>query len=258
MASPTARIGYAAAGLAALLLIAALYSSAEPSLADAYPQGTIHFAVDPTFLPFAVDTGGALIGFDIDLARAIGAELGISVQFSPISYDGLYDALLTGRVDAIISALPINPLKTADVRYTQPYFDNGLVLVSAQESPISTVDALAGKRLALEYGSVANGYALAWQRQIPPFEIQPYELPAYALDAVRLGLSEVALTDYLEYRLYQAQHPDWHAGSAYVSSTPFAIAVRIDDYANWFWLQRALDRLQDNGTIQSIFDRWMS
>jgi polar amino acid transport system substrate-binding protein len=258
MASATARIIFAAAGLILLLVIVWLYASAEPSLADAYPQGTIRFAVDPTFPPFALDTGGELVGFDIDLAQAIGAEMGIAVQFSPISYDGLYDALLTGRVDAIISALPINPLKTKDVRYTQPYFDNGLVLVSVPESPIRTVDEVAEKCLAMEYGSVANGYALAWQRQILPFAVQPYELPTYALDAVRLGLCEAALVDYLEYRLYRVQHPDWDALSAYVSSTPYAIAVRANDYANWFWLQQTLERLQENGTFQRIFDRWMS
>jgi polar amino acid transport system substrate-binding protein len=253
------RIKIAIAFIACALLVGmqGLLFMREPSLDEAFPEKSIIFAIDPSYIPFAMDNGRELYGIDVDIARAIGEELGIAVHFNAIGYDGLYDALLSNRVNAIISALPVNPHRTADVRYTRPYFDNGLLLVSQADVPILAPEQLAGKQLAVEYGSIGNSFALDWQRRINPFTIQPYELPEYALDALRFRRSDVAIVDYTSYRLYAAQFSDWTPVTSYITSTPYVIAVRFDDYANWFWIEKALNRLQENGTIQRIIDHWM-
>ena len=73
-------------------------------------DGVIRVGLDPTFPPFENGDGG-LHGIDVDLANAIGRELGVEVEFVLFGYDGLYDALLIERCDILLSALIVDETK---------------------------------------------------------------------------------------------------------------------------------------------------
>ena len=226
-----------------------------PSLAEAFPSGTIIVGVDATYPPFAVDNGESLYGIDIDLGNALAEQMDMPIRFVNMGFDGLYDALIDGQVDIVISALLVNSARTNDVRYTQPYFDNGLVLVSDTPN-LQTVDNLPNQSVALEYGSIAHSQANFWEQRLDPFTIMPYELPNYALDAVRLDHSEFALVDTTSYWLYRGQNPDWESNSERVTNAFYAIATRYDREATWVWVNVELGRLKRDGVVQDILDRW--
>ena len=73
--------------------------------------------IDPTYPPFALADDAGLRGIDVDFAQALAEELGLEAQFTYFGYDGLYDALTTGQVDVLISALVILPEKTKHIAY---------------------------------------------------------------------------------------------------------------------------------------------
>ena len=230
--------------------------SLPPSREEAFPHGVMVVGVDASFPPFAVDNGEGLYGLDVDLANALGEEMGIPVRFVNMGYDGLYDAVIDGQVDVVISALLVNPARTQEVRYTRPYFDNGLVLITNLDSPINRMINLPGHSLALEYGSAGQAQASFWLRQLEPFEVLPYELPQYALDAVRLGHADAALVDTTSYYLYQSEHPEWQSEENRYDNAFYSIAVRIDRDATWYWVDKAVESLQDDGRLAAIIDRW--
>lgn len=241
-------------------LIAGFYNwwhNQPPTLAEAFPLGEMRVGVDASFPPFAIDTGTDLFGLDIDLATAIGEEIGMPVRFVNMGYDGLYDSLISEQVDVVISALLINPVRMQDIRYTRPYFDNGLILVEEPDTEIIVMADLPGYAVAYEYGSVANSVVRQWQRRLDAFNNHPYELPEYALDAVRLDEADAALVNTTSYRLYRQQYPDWQAETHRVSNAFFAIAVSIRHEARWKWVDAALGTLQQDGRLQAIIDKWL-
>jgi polar amino acid transport system substrate-binding protein len=223
----------------------------------AFPYEVLRIGIDPSYPPFAVHNGQEVVGIDIDVGNAIGAALDIPVQFVLTGFDGAYDALATDRVDILISALVVNPLRTQEVRYTQPYFDNGLVLVSPLDAPLAGMAELGGRRLAVEFGGTADHEARLWQRRSAVFELHPYELPTYALDAVRFAQADAALVDATTYRLYQREHADWQAQAHYITSSPYAIAVRLDRDLTWQAVQATLERLSADGTLTQILQKWL-
>ena len=238
------------------ILVYEWIESRSPSREEAFPHGEIVVGVDASFPPFAVDNGDGLYGLDIDLANALGAEMGLPVRFVNMGYDGLYDGVIDGQVDVVISALLVNPARTQEVRYTRPYFDNGLTLITYLDSPIDRMAHLPKHSLALEYGSSAQAQARFWLRQLEPFDVLPYELPQYALDAVRLGYADAALVDTTTYYLYQSEHPDWQSEENRYDNAFYSIAVRIDRDATWYWVDKAVESLQDDGRLATIIDRW--
>jgi polar amino acid transport system substrate-binding protein len=171
-----------------------------------------------------------------------------------MSRDALYDALVTDQADIIISAIVTDTWRLHQVRYTQPYFDAGLVLVS---ETLNRMDDLPDHSLAYEFGSSADSEVRRWQRRINGFEAQPYELPEHAMDAVRLGVADAALVEMVDARFYLYDHPEWQIEPQYVTHLPYVIAVRIDRKTTFAKIQEALDALHKDGTITDIVEHWL-
>lgn len=151
----------------------------------------LRIAIDPSFPPFdSLDGTGEVAGFDVDLARELGRRIGAPVQFQAIAFDGLVDAVIAGKADAVISAFPLDPRLTGDVRYSRPYFEAGLVLVAPTGSAIAGPDDLAGRTAAVEWGSLGD----AWGRE-QGLNIARKETPVEALAAVAQGEADVAVVD---------------------------------------------------------------
>ena len=134
-------------------------------------SGRLRVGLEPTFPPFETLEGEDLTGLDVDLARAIGDDHDLAVEFVYFGYDGLYDALLTGQVDALISALVVMPEKTRDFSYSLPYFDAGQFLVSPDKRPVTSMEQLQGKIIAVELGAQGHVLAVEWARRVPGLSI---------------------------------------------------------------------------------------
>ena len=223
----------------------------------AFPADILRVAIDPSYAPFAYfDDDAQLVGIDVDLAHALGAELNLPVDLQIMGIDALYDALRDRRVDVIISAIQPESWRMGDVLYSQPYFNAGLVLISEDEA-ITTMDDLPGHSLAYEFGSAADAEARLWSRRVREFEERPYEIPDYALDAVRLGEADAALVDAISARLYLREHSIWQPQMNHVTDVPFVIAVRIDHINTYLEITASLEHLLEGRVMDSIISRWL-
>ncbi len=219
-----------------------------------FPTYTLRVGVDPSYPPFALLTEENLEGIDIELAHALGEELGLPVDLRLMGIDGLYDALRAQQVDVLISSLKVENWRLGDVVYSQPYFDAGLLLVS---NKLDQMDDLPGHSIAYEFGSDADAELRRWSRRIQIFETRPYEIPEHALDAVRLGDADAAMVDAISARLYMKEHPGWQINNTYITHEPYVIAVYIYRPETTKAIHKALSNLLESGKIQQIIDRWL-
>ncbi|GAB4153740.1 MAG: transporter substrate-binding domain-containing protein [Candidatus Promineifilaceae bacterium] len=247
--------------LAWLLICCLLSLAACQSQSDAWTRiqrsGVLRVGIDPTYPPFAVATDNDLWGFDVDLMRAIAAAYDLEAQFIYFGYDGLYDALSTEQVDVLASALVVQPERTRDFAYSQPYFDAGQVLIVPAASPIAAPDDLAEHVLAVELGAQGHVLATTWQRRLPNLTIVPYRNVGEALDAAANGNADAALVDNISGRLYLQQTPHLVRLSPPVESEPYALVVRADDALLLTRLNAALQDLQRSGALDEIIRRWL-
>ncbi|MDL1900167.1 amino acid ABC transporter substrate-binding protein [Anaerolineae bacterium CFX9] len=238
---------------AGILLIRLL--AVDPTPEQLLPYGELRIGVDGSYPPYSLFSGGELQGMEIDLGRAVAEQIGMPVRFMPLGFDGLYDALLTDRVDLLLAALAPDPARTDVIAYTDPYLTNGLILVSSDN--ISSMQDMAGLSLAVEYGSEAHAEAARWLRRIAHFETLTYRNEAAALDAARLGLADAALVDALSSRLYFREHAGWDAQAAFVTRQPVVGALRHDRGALVRLINRALADLDAQGMLEQIRARWL-
>lgn len=222
--------------------------------------GVLRVGLDPTYPPFEVTDGTAVSGLDVDLARALAQELGLQAEFSYFGYDGLYDALDTGQVDLLISALVIVPGRMRDFAYSEPYYNAGEILVvPATENGIKDMTDLAGRRLAVELGAQGHVEATQWAKRLGELSIQPLPSAAEALTAVAAGEADAALVDSISGRLYLAEQeqPALKRLPAPVTVEPFALVTRIEDETLLDRLNGALEDMIANGRLEQIIGRWL-
>jgi polar amino acid transport system substrate-binding protein len=75
------------------------------------------------------DEKNELVGFDVDLAKAIGEKLGLQVEFVSTAWDGIFTSLNTDKFDAIISSISVNEERQKNFALTKPYIANAQVIV---------------------------------------------------------------------------------------------------------------------------------
>ncbi len=242
-----------------LLALPAACTREDDSLARVERRGRLLVGLDPTFPPFENADHGELEGIDVDLARALAAKLGVEAEFVYYGYDGLYDALLTEQVDVLISALVIDPARTRDFAYSEPYFNAGQFLViRAADRPVVTGMAdLSGRKAAVELGSEGHLQALAWQKKVTDLEIATLPTADDAMWLVRQEEVDAALADHTSARLYRRQFPDLALAAEPVTVEPYALVTRVRDRNLMKALGDALARMQEDGQLQELLSRWL-
>ena len=217
---------------------------------------TLRVGTDASYPPFEnLDGAGNIVGFDIDLANEIGRRLDLRIAFTNIAYDGLTDALLSGQVDILISALTAPPQLEGKARLSIPYFNAGDVLVVSTGSKVKTMDDMEGHSLAVEYGSNGDVEARKWERRLSDLEVLRYPLADAALDAVAAGEADAALADGIAARLAVGRNNNLVLG-ANITDALFVAAVPKDSPTLQEKLDRVLEEMLRDGTIETLIEKW--
>lgn len=222
-------------------------------------SGLLMVGMDASYPPFSnTPSGGDPAGLDVDIANEIGKRLNVKVHVVNMGFDGLYDALFTGQVDALLSALSIAPGQLGRVSYTRGYIDAGTVIVSP-DGHYQHMPDLDGKTVAVEYGSEGDETARLWQRRLHSLTIAHFGTADEALNAAAQGKADAALLDSVTARLYLRAHKDAKLSISpdLVTSDIYAIAVRQTSLDLEDAISKALDDMQADGTLDAIINRWL-
>jgi polar amino acid transport system substrate-binding protein len=95
-------------------------SAKKPVIDQIKERGVMRVGVS-TFVPWAMrDKKGELVGYEIDVAKRLGEDLKVKVDFIPTSWDGIIPALSAGKFDAIIGGLSPTPAREKMVDFVHP------------------------------------------------------------------------------------------------------------------------------------------
>ena len=102
-------------------------------LEDIQQRGTLRVGMS-TFVPWAVrDKEGNLIGFEIDVAKKVAADMDVKVEFVPTAWSGIIPALIAKKFDLIIGGMSITPQRNLTVNFTIPYAHSGQQMAANTE-----------------------------------------------------------------------------------------------------------------------------
>ena len=110
---------------------------------------------DGVFPPFGYMENGELVGFDIDLIKQIGKDLGYEIEMKVQPFDALIPALKTGKLDAIISGMSATEERKKSVDFTDEYFKSTQVYLRKKgNTAVNSKESLAGKKVGVQLGTI--------------------------------------------------------------------------------------------------------
>jgi len=245
-----------------------------PSLSDtrAAPQQTeaatrrvvIRFLTDSDFPPFDFyDEDGVLIGFNIDLARAICLELNTSCDIKARPWDELFGGLKNGEADAVIAAHRVTPAALKDVEFTDRYFHTPGRFAGRKDSPKieMTPSGLDGQRIAVARGTAHEAFLKTFFRDSPLVVLENADLAREALAAGKADFifdDGISLAFWLNGTL--SRQCCEMRGGPYLEPKFFgdglAIAVPKNDPQIRLLLNKGLDRVRASGRFEELVQRY--
>ncbi|MCH4167759.1 MAG: amino acid ABC transporter substrate-binding protein [Streptococcaceae bacterium] len=221
--------------------------------------------LDDTFVPMGFqEKDGSLVGFDVDLARAVFEPLGISVDFQAIDWDMKEQELNNQTIDLIWNGYTRNTEREALVRFSDTYMKNEQILVTLKSSGIASFQAMQDKIVGMQTNSA--GYDV--------FNAQPDILKQYVKDGddpvLYDGFNE-AIIDlkakridgllidrvYANYYLEQAGEFDqYHLISGGFDSEDFAVGARKSDKKLVAVINQQFKKLVQSGEFEKISVKW--
>src|SRR5581483_1254232 len=140
--------------LVATLAAVGLVLSATPLQAGQLPDaiqksGTLHLSINATYPPldFKDPDTGKIVGFDVDLAEALAAKLGLKIEWTDVPFAQLIPALTTARTDFIWSAITDLPARRETMDFVD-YIRTGPQFYTLSKSPYEKPEDLCGKKVA--------------------------------------------------------------------------------------------------------------
>ncbi|MBN1485855.1 MAG: amino acid ABC transporter substrate-binding protein [Chloroflexia bacterium] len=218
--------------------------------------GALRVGLDPAYPPFENDVQGQFVGYDVDLALALGEALELEIVFVPMGYDGLYDALISGQIDAILSSYPYSPELCRWQRCTRPYFQAGQVLVVPLDSPISGPEDLDGRRVGVEWGGPADALVRPWEENGQIAARVLFMSPQEALEALAAGQVDAVVVDRISALMTTADQPQLRILPQALQDESFVIVVARSSVWLHHRLQRALGQLEREGLLETLQAHW--
>jgi polar amino acid transport system substrate-binding protein len=142
-----------------------------------------------TFVPWATRSkDGTLIGFEVDVAKQLAADLGVDVELVPAAHPNLLDDLPLDRFDVIVSGLAITPARALVVNFSIPLADSYVRLVAsrAKAGAIRTAAGFDRPEVTVGVRGGAIGEEVA-ARAFPKAKLQRFDDEDAALDALLTG-----------------------------------------------------------------------
>ena len=161
--------------------------ASAPAQAKVYVVGT-----DAAYAPFeSQNEKGEIVGFDIDVLKAVAAKAGIEVKFVNTPWEGIFNALAQGDRDIVVSAVTITDERKGTMDFTQPYFDAQQLIAVRQDSKVAKFADLKKLKVGVQTGTTGDEAVTKLMGKtstaIKRFESTPLalkELEAGGVDAV--------------------------------------------------------------------------
>ena len=238
-------------------IAASTASSATLNKLDSIQKsGKLVVALEGAWQPWSYhDSSDTLVGYDVEVSRAIAEKLGVEPEYVESDWDSLFAGLDAGRYDMVCNGVEVTEERAKTYAFTTPYgYIHTALAVRKDNEDIHTFEDLKGKTtansLASTYMELAESYGATVQG-IDTLEETIQLLTAGRIDATLNA--DVSFYDYLNV------HPE--ADFKLVAQTAEASHVAIpvlksEDTAYLDALNTAIEELRADGTLKTLSEKY--
>ena len=222
-------------------------------LAQIQEKGEIVIAMEGTWAPWTYhDESDELVGYDVEVGKAIAEKLGVTATFVEGEWDGLLAGLDAGRYDIMVNGVGITPERQEKYDFTTPYaYNRTAVIVRGDYDEIYSMEDLNGKKTA---NTISSTYAE--QAEAYGATVTGVDDLNQTIELLLAGRIDATLNAEVVFADYQKAHPEANIKIAAYSDDVEQVAIPVRKSADTATLlaaiNQALAELDAGGTLSAL------
>ncbi|WP_078379874.1 transporter substrate-binding domain-containing protein [Sutcliffiella halmapala] len=209
----------------------------------------------PPFEYIDTTVGEEIIGFDIDLAKAITEKLGYELQVQDIDFGSLITAMDAGNIDLILAGMTPTEERLKQVDFTDVYFTANYMIVSLKDSNITKYEDLEGKVIGAQLGSIQYDKAEEIAEEINVKKIENRDRIPQLIQELKTGRIDVAIIEDTVMKGYLEKDENLSGFLLDAGEEGSAIALPKDSELTAEF-NRVLADMKENGELEELVVKW--
>ncbi len=235
-------------------------SNAEKAEYTLLNDGELTIITSPDYPPFENIENGEMVGFEIDLAKAIAEQMGLTPNFVQLQFDAIIPAVAAGgQGDLGMSGFSVDPDRAKEIDFTESFYIDDQAIAVMKDSGITADNAesdlnQSGVIIAVQTGTTGESYV---EENFPNATIQGYGNSTDCFAAMQSGQANAVCTNLaVVKRMIDTAYNDAEVVLEYATGEEYAAVVSKDNPALTEAVNQAIATLQENGTIKELEDKW--
>ena len=217
----------------------------------------LRVGTEATFAPFEFQKEGSKTydGFDMDLARAIGKQMGRKVEIVNMGFDALIPALNAGNIDLVAAGMSITDERKQAVSFSEPYYTSGLiVMVNKDNKEVKSNKDLEGKRIAVQIGTTGEKKA----RTVKDAKVTAFNTNTEAAMEMKNKGVDAIINDspVVGYYLAQGGNATAMTVGEIMEAEQYGLAVKKGNDQLLADVNKAIAELKKSGEYDKIYKTW--
>jgi polar amino acid transport system substrate-binding protein len=229
-------------------------AKAEPAKAPA--AKVLVVGTDAAYAPFeSQNEKGDIVGFDIDIVRAIAQKAGLEVKFVNTPWEGIFNALAQGDRDLLVSSITITDERKQTLDFSNPYFDAHQLIAVKENSKVAKFADLEKLKVGVQTGTTGDEVVSKLLGKTNT-NVKRFESAPLAVKELEAGGVEAVVIDNGVLVNYVANNPGSKlrlVNDAEFQPEQYGIAVRKGNSDLLAKLNKGLTEIKADGTYDKIY-----
>ena len=236
---------------------AAKKEESQDLLEEIKERGKIIIATEGTWAPWTYhDENDELVGFDVEVAKAIAEKLGVKAEFVEVEWDGIFAGIDAKRYDITCNGVEVDEERAEKYNFTDPYaYMRTAVIVREDDDRISSLNDLKGMKTAntlqSTYAKIAENYGA---------EVTGVDDLIQTIQLLESGRIDATLNAEVSYYDYMKEHPEAKLKIAALGNDASLVSIPVRKGAENESLVEAINKaikeLADEGVLTELSNKY--
>lgn len=233
-------------------------NTAVRTLDDIKTAGKLVMLTNAAFAPFEyLGEDGVIAGVDVEIAQAIADEIGVELEVVDMDFDGIIDAVKSGKGDLGVAGITADEERAQKVDFSINYIDTGLfIIVKEDNTEITTSEDLNGKTIGVQLGTTSDIICTGMEDD-GEVMVARYKTTPDAVAELSNGRIDAVICDEMPAREAVSNTPGLIVIEEPLTTEQYAIAMAKGNTSLQEVVNNVLNRMLEDGTIDALIAKHM-
>lgn len=215
---------------------------------------TLIMATNAEFPPYEYYEDDKMVGIDVEFAKAVAADMGYKLEIIDMDFGSVIPSIQSGKADIAVAAISVTEEKLQQIDFSDPYETASQLIIVPNDSEISSVADLKGKRIGVESYTTGMIYA----SEIEDVTLESFANGLQAIDALKAGELDAIVVDGGPAKIYVERDSELKLIDEPLTEEEYAIGVAKGNTSLLKKINKSIEKLKASGKYDSIREKYIS